>query len=74
MSDSINLSEVIFRENIEDAADVARQSAKLMHNYVQRAQYQNAPRTLVDELIIIRNRYAELCDRIEWLMKYFPEE
>jgi hypothetical protein len=69
-----DLREQIWLEDILDTEDVARETARVLDNFVQRGRAQGAPTTLVTELEVARNLCAEAMDRLQKIKPCFPPE
>jgi hypothetical protein len=69
-----NLREQIWKDDVVDLIDESKSSAKVMHDWVERAQFQGAPPELVTRLTRIRDLYAEALEGLRDILPWFPDQ
>lgn len=70
----MSLTDQVWKEDIIDQQDVARDTAKVLNDFVKRMRYQGAPNELVRRIEKLRDQAASMHDDLEDLKQYFPEQ
>jgi hypothetical protein len=68
----MGLEDTIWREDIIDQTEVARDSCKVLDNWIQRLAYQGAPPALIQRFSAIRDQYGQAYKELEELKTCFP--
>jgi hypothetical protein len=67
-----DLSETVWREDIIDQIEVARDSCKVLDSWIQRLAYQGAPVQLIQQLTDTRESCGRVYRQLEDLKACFP--
>lgn len=66
------LDDQVWREDIEELRDIARDGAKVLNDYMKRMNFQRAPPELVAKAQKARDLFAETADELTPLIGCFP--
>jgi hypothetical protein len=66
--------EPIWREDVKDHGEYAKDVTKVFHKMVETLQRQGAPPDLIVRLVRLRDLSAQICDELEELEARFPSQ
>jgi hypothetical protein len=69
----MNPTDQVWREDIEEQYDLAKNSAKTLNEYMRVMAIQDAPPDLIERLRKARDLYAEIADELGPILCRFPE-
>jgi hypothetical protein len=66
------LEDTVWREDVIDQEEVARDSAKVLDEWIQRLAYQGAPPALLQRLTETRDLYSQVYANLQSVKQCFP--
>jgi hypothetical protein len=68
------LRDQIWREDVKDELEIVVSSTKVLHDWVRRLTYQQAPPELIARISALRDKSAELSDELAASVPCFPPQ
>lgn len=62
----------VWREDVEEQHDIARDCAKVLNEYMKRMNFQRAPADLIAKIQRARDLQAEVADELAPIIQCFP--